>query len=350
MRLPTYPLARLAFLLLLGALLPRESVAAESTREEPTPYSAWLDFNRLAADHWPRTGLPPWLESIGRETTTVDGRVVATTFRLRLLEMRDLNKEMQLRLFFDDQEGAAPKVSGWSETGTLRFEAGPFGTGVGLPTSEAMPFTTAGLDCIEIVVPGDGGNVRGVFLTLMKAEEMKRALDFAPPSTQLDAFDNLPPAPPGTDDLTLYGRVRAKIDTGTVKLTAGATHSSWEFNLESPPLFAMVTFEVLGADGLAPLEIGVNGRLLGPVAPHFPDLADPAYRGVVRPLDGDMRFRYTGWLRCQKAIPGSALKAGVNRLAMQLHRESGAVAIRSVELQLKYNWKNLDYILVPTPP
>lgn len=353
MRLPSPPTLKVAVAVLmlgLGVCAWTDRATAGDAREERTPYSAWLDFNRLAADRWQRTGLPSWLESIGQEAAVVDGRVVATTFRIRMQEVRNLDKEVQIRLFFDDREGASPKISGWSETGDLRFEAGPLGTGLGLPTSETTNFATGGLDFLEIVVPGDGSNVRGVFLTMMKTEEMKRALDFAPPSTQIDAFGNLPPAAPKTDDRVLYGRVKAPLAPATVKLTTEAPQSIWQFALESSPLLAMVTFEVLGADGLAPLEISVNQRPLGPVVPHLPDLSDPAYRGVVRPLDGDMRFRYAGWLRCQKVIPGSALVAGENRLAIQLHSESGPVAVRAVELQLKYNWKSLDYTLIPALP
>lgn len=319
-------------------------------REEPASYSVWLDFTRLAANRWPRGGLPPWLESVDAEATVSGEQVARTTFRLRLLEVRNLNKEMQIRLFFDDLEKASPTIRGWSETGTLCFERGPYGSGLGLPTSETATFATDGVDFIEVTVPGDGTNVRGVFLAMLKTEAMKRALDFAPVSPDVDAFGNLPAAAPKPDDLTLYGRVRARIDTGLVKLTPEVSHSDWLFTLESAPLLAMVTFDVLGADGLAPLEMTVNGRPLGPVSLHLPDLADPSYLGLVRPLDRDMRFRYTGWLRAQKAIPGSALKAGENRLSVRLHSESGPLAIRSVELQLKYNWKKLDYNLAPTLP
>jgi hypothetical protein len=325
-------------------------LAAQTVREEPTPYSAWLDFNRLAANHWPRTGLPPWLESISADATMIGDRIVSTTYRLRFQEIRNLNKEMQLRLFFDDQKDAAPRISGWTETGTLCFERAPVALGLGLPTSESMTFATEGVDLVEIVVPGDGRTVRGVFLAMAKTEEMQRALDFAPATTQLDPFGNVPPAAPKPDDLTLYGRVRARIDSGLVKLVPPVFTAAWEFTLESPPLLAVVTFEVLGADALAPLEVIVNDRPVGPAAMHLPDLADPSYLGLVRPLERDMRFRYTGWLRGQKAIPGSALQAGQNRVTIQLHPESGPVAIRSVELQLKYNWKNLDYTLAPTRP
>jgi hypothetical protein len=221
---------------------------------------------------------------------------------------------------------------------------------LGLPTSETLSFPTAGVDFVEVTVAGDGRNIRGVFFAMLKTQEMQRALDFAPPSIQIDAFGNAAPAAPRTDDLTLYGRVRATIDPGVLKLTPAAFNGTWEFALEAPPLLAMVTFEALNADALAPLEVIVNGRPLGPATVQMPDLADPSYLGLVRPLESDMRFRYTGWLRCQKVIPGSVLKAGANEITIQLHPESGPVAVRAVELQLKHNWKNLDYNLSPSLP
>lgn len=336
---------------LFALLLPlRESVTAQVLREEATPFSVWLDFNHLAAKRWPRTGLPSWMESVSAQAATAEDGTPQTIFFLRFREIRVLNKDMQLRLFFDDQKSAQPKVSGWSETGTLRFERGPLGSGVGLPTSETLSFPTAGVDFVEVTVAGDGRNIRGVFLALLKTQEMQRALDFAPASAQIDAFGNAAPVVPKADDLSLYGRVRATIDPGFLKLTPVAYSGSWAFALEAPPLLAMVTFEALDADGLAPLQVFVNGRPLGPATVVMPDLADPSYLGLVRPLESDMRFRYTGWLRCQKLIPGSLLKAGENEITVQLHPESGSVAVRAVELQLKHNWKNLDYTLAPSLP
>jgi hypothetical protein len=303
---------------LLALLLPLvKRVAAQELREEATPFSVWLDFNRPAAKRWPHTGLPSWMESVTAQAATADDGTPQTIYLLRFREIRVLNKDMQLRLFFDDQKSAQPKISGWSETGTLRFERGPLGAGLGLPTSESLTFSTAGVDFVEITVAGDGSNIRGVFLAMLKTQEMQRALDFAPPSAQIDAFGNAAPAVPRTDDLALFGRVRATIDPGVLKLTPAAFNGTWEFALEAPPLVAMVTFEALDAEALAPLEVIVNGRSLGPATVQMPDLADPGYLGLVRPLESDMRFRYTGWLRCQKVIPGSVLKAGGNEITGQ---------------------------------
>jgi hypothetical protein len=60
-----------------------------------------------------------------------------------------------------------------------------------------------------------------------------------------------------------------------------------------------------------------------------------------------MRFRYTGWLKAQLVIPGSSLQAGLNKLALQVNKQSGPVAVRSIEIQLKHNWSGFNYRLNP---
>lgn len=318
---------------------------------EATPFTAWLDFDRLAANRWIPGDLPDWLEPVSTETKTALDGTTTTSFRLRFVAIGDSGREIQFRLFFHDVSGFAPKVTAWTGGGIQRFEYGPLGDGLGLPTSETLTFPTAGVDFLEISVPGDGRNIRGVFLAILTPQQIQHGLDFAPAAEVVDAFGNMPPFITKAEDLALYGRVKAVIDPAGLKLAPDAAiRGTWEFPIESPPLLAVVTFEVLNADTLAPLEVILNDRPLGAAAVHWPDLADPGYLGLSRPLEKDMRFRYTGWLRCQKVIPGSALRAGSNILVLQLHPDSGPLAIRAVELQLKYNWKNLDYQLSPALP
>ena len=340
----------LAFLLAL--LLAVDPLRAQGPREQPTPFSVWLDFHALASANPPRPSLPIWLASLGTERPTPrHGAPAQTIFRLHFRRVGELNNSLQLRLFFDDQPGTAPTISAWSETGAARYARGPFGAGLGLPTSENLTLPMDGVDYVDITTFGDGANIRGVFLASLKRADIQHALDYTAPTAVADAFDNLPPAALNADDYSLYGRVKASLDPGVMKLTPQDTPAgSWEFELQSPPLTAFVTFEILDADALAPLEITVNDRPLGPASVHQPDLADPAYLGVVRPLERDMRFRYAGWLRAQKAIPGSALRAGLNKVVLRLNRDSGPVAVRTVELQLKYNSPALDYNLVPNTP
>ncbi len=320
-------------------------------RLEATPYTLWLDFNRLAANRWIPGELPDWIEPVTAEAVTDESGARSTIFRLRFRGLGDSGREIQCRIFFDDQKETAPTISAWSENGVLRFTCGPLGAGLGLPTSETLNFPTAGIDSLEKHVAGDGRNVRGVFLAILASQQIQHAADFASPADVTDAFGNSPPIVTKPEDQALFGRVRAVLDPVGVRLAPESTiRGTWEFPLESPPLLAVVTFEVLNADSLAPLEVILNDRPLGAVNVHWPDLADPGYLGLVRPLEADMRFRYTGWLRCQKVIPGSALRAGANALVLQLHPDSGPLAVRAVELNLKYNWKSLDYTLSPSLP
>ena len=328
------------------------ALRAEGLREQPTPFSVWLDFRALASPTPPRVALPIWLASLRTERVATDEQGPSKTiYRLHFRRVGELNGSLQFRLFFDDQKDAALTITGWSETGTAIFERGPLGTGLGLPTSENLALPMTGVDYIDITTKGDGGNIRGIFLASLKRADVQHAIDYEAPAGVADAFDNLPTATLQADDFNLYGRVKASLDPGVTKLTPrDAPENAWEFDLQAPPLSALVTFEVLDADLLAPVEIFVNDRACGAVAIHQPDLADPAYIGLVRPLEADMRFHYAGWLRAQKAIPGSALRPGLNKIVIRLHRDSGPVAVRTVELQLKYNSPSLDYTLAPDRP
>jgi hypothetical protein len=204
---------------------------------------------------------------------------------------------------------------------------------------------------VVIQVPGDGRNLRGAFLATLQAHPMMKALDFAAPGDLIDVFERNSATPLPTNDVALYGRVKATLDNGTVKLSATGQQSvTWEFDLEAPPLLTMVSFEVSNADGQSPLEVSVNDQPLGPVTVSWPDLADPGYLGLVRPLETGMRFRYAGWLRAQKIISGAVLKQGTNRLVLTVPAEAGTVAVRNLALQLKHNWKNLDYTINPATP
>lgn len=337
---------------LLVLLLLAGQVRAQELREQPTPFSVWLDFRALASNNPPRVALPIWLASLGTERVAVRSDTPAKTiFRLHFRRVGDLNSSLQFRLFFDDLKDAPITVSSWSETGAALYQSGPLGDALGLPSSKNLTLPMTGVDYIDITTVGDGSNIRGVFLASLKRADIQHALDYAPPTEVIDAFDNLPGTAAKADDYSLYGRVKASLDPGVMKLVPRETPTgSWEFDLQSPPLTAVLTFEILDADALAPLDVSVNDRFIGSVSIHQPDLADPGYVGLIRPLDPDMSFRYAGWLRGHKAIPGSSLHAGLNKIVLRLHRESGPVAVRTIELQLKYNSPTLDYTLAPNTP
>jgi hypothetical protein len=188
-------------------------------------------------------------------------------------------------------------------------------------------------------VAGDGSNLRGAYLSTLKAHEAKHALDFDPAGTVEDPFGKSPPAAPPADDQLLYGRIRATIDPGVVKIAPPETaRARYEFDLDAAPLLAVCAFEVLNADPLEPLYVWVNDRPVGPVAVRFPDLADPGFQAASSPLERDLRFHYTGWLRAQVVIRGSYLNGGTNKIVLSLNEQAKPVAVRNVEIQLKHPW------------
>jgi hypothetical protein len=58
-----------------------------------------------------------------------------------------------------------------------------------------------------------------------------------------------------------------------------------------------------------------------------------------------MRFQYTGWLRAQKLVPASNLKAGTNDVLIIGGASTAISAIRATQIQLKYLWDKTDYEL-----
>ena len=338
----------------------------ETLATQPTPFTVLLDFAALKNPFAPKQSLPIWVERVqvihsdGKDTLApaVSGTAVPvphTTYRLRLRSMPGLNDSILLRVFFEDRQNARPTVTGWSETGDQRFDARILGAGLELPASESMVLATKGLDYLEIDVDGDGSTVTKAFLSTLKSSQISSAFDFSGPDSLADPFGCVVSGSAANSDSILFGRVRATLDAGTIKLAPPAQSGTdstdpsrvqFEFNLESQPLLALVTFDVLNADPAAPLTAWSGDQNLGPVSIQLPDLADPAYAGIVRPFE-NMRFHYTGWVRCQKVIPGSALRAGLNRFTLQVPGEASPVAIRAVELQLKHSWGKLDYTLAP---
>ena len=311
-------------LTLLTAPLP---ASAQELKTQPTPFSAWLDFKTIATGAPSKAGLPIWIESIDRFLPTTGGSVV----RLRLRKLGPLNDQLLLRLYFRDQPGAAPTVSGWTETGTQPYYSGPLGSGLGLDTSESLLIAAADLDYIDIESPGDGSNLRGAYLSSLRRQSVWHALDFAPAPLLLDPFGAPASLHSEEDDTLLQGRIRATIDTEPLKLTPPSQIDAvYQFELDTRPLFAALSFEVLGADPFQPIQCYVGGVLIGTLALAFPDLADPGYRGESVPLEPDLRIRYSGWLHGQVLVPGSRLVAGLNTLVLRVNQHSSPVVIRAV--------------------
>jgi hypothetical protein len=125
---------------------------------------------------------------------------------------------------------------------------------VGLATSEALTLGVAALDYIDIEVPGNGRSIRGAFLTTLRTAEVRHSLDFGPSAPVTDAFQNTPLAAPSGDDSYLYGRVKATLEPGVIKLSPERSEETLEFQLEAQPLIAVISFEVLNADPAYPLR------------------------------------------------------------------------------------------------
>jgi hypothetical protein len=311
-------------------------------------YSAWIDFREVAGKGMSRDALPTWIEGIEWLFTESkeQPRVIA---RIRFRDVRILNLQLLARVFFRDDPAACPRVSGWTETGEKVFSSNELGDGIGLSTFENVVASTTGVDYIEIEALGNGANLRGVFLTLLKTREVFGGIEFDKPAPVHDPFAAaLPRRVAPADDEYLYGRVRATLDATPLKIARkDGGKGVFQFELESKPLIAILSCEILNVALDAPPTFELNGQVLGAGSFALPDLADPAYVGSVRPLQDGMNFRYAGWMKTQVIVPGSMLERGANELVCILGARANSIAVRNVELQLKYLSPKLEYKLRP---
>ena len=331
----------------LAFLLLRLDASAQELKAQPIPFTVWLDLKALAASDAARPPFPIWLESLEIHSPKPgDTQNNKTTFRIRIRKFAGLSDEIMLRVFFDDLPDAKPVFSGWSELGAQSLKSTTLGQGLGLPTSEVVAVSMDGVDYLDIDVPGDGSNVRGAFLSTLRKVETRETLDFSGSAKLADPFSNLPPAQTSENDSYLLGRVKATLQSAAEKIEPGAT-VSYEFQLDAQPLLAVVTFEILNSDLSFPPNVSANTLDAGPAAVILPDLADPGYQGSVFAMQSDVRFRYGGWLKCQKILRGSSLRAGVNQVVLSLDKQASPAAVRSVEMQLKYKTDAADLTATP---
>lgn len=343
------------------------------------PHSAWLDL-RAPAPGSPPQSVPTWVEAVEfLPTVFVPGGktpAAAATFRLRLGRPADVasDDDLLVRVFFRDGPGETtrPRVTAWDELGHRLLDSGPLGEGLpgALGSSEALTVPMASVNYLEITVP-DEESIRGAQLLWLQRREAREPTDFPaasaaePERARELRMVTAAGRSAGSADSSLYGTTTASLQPGTVSLVGAGANSGQpgglllDFELERPPLVALLTFELLSdAPVDAPPEVFVNGRALGPADLPLPDLDDPGYQGEAAsvpvpvgadggPAPGTLAFRYTGWLRARKVLPAAALRAGVNRLLLQLSNDSAAGAVRAVDLQLKYSWEKLDYVLSP---
>lgn len=325
-------------------------------RTESTPNSVWLDLRPFAEETAKPQVVPGWVDALETEQISInalgpDGAYVApaTVYRIRVARVVDA-EAILVRVYFDDQPGLSPSVTAWDELGTELARSGDFGDALGLPNAKGVVIPTARLNYLEITVPGDGSTVRSAHLSWMMRHELWRPLDLTTAPTVLEPFRTLraEARPTEGEDRMRHGVVTAVLQEGMLKLAAGGGSMRFPFEIERAPLVALLSFEVLGADLEHPPEIRLNGRLLGEAQYAMPDLADPAIRGELQDTRAGVGFRYAGWLRATRLVPTFALTAGVNMLEVTAKTEAGEMALRRVDIQLKYPFEQLDVVPVQT--
>src|SRR3954466_14386290 len=345
--------AVLLLLFLATSPIVAQEVFAPRLRETPAKTagrpvdSAWLDLRQIPSANSKPQVTPDWVEAMsivpGQKTP---GLPEKTVFRLRLIRPNAESQVLFFRLFFEDTAEQKPQLIAWDESGTVVMQSGPLGAGIGLPTSESVMVPMVGVSTIDIEVPGDGKSVRGAYLDWMANAEVLHPISAEHRDLIPEPFASMAPLHPATQDTERFGTVTASLADETIRIGASVSQgAAFQFGLESQPLVALITFEVASPNIASPPEIFVNGESLGPVSITLPDLADPAYRGQTASLLRGMRFQYTGWLRAQKLVPASNLKAGSNDLLIISGPGTAASAIRATQIQLKYLWDKSDYEL-----
>jgi hypothetical protein len=338
-----------AFVLLIGAssVFAQEAFNAALPSLNDTkvgaslPEGAWLDLRQYRAAASKPQSAPQWVEAVALSAMSPGGKSV---FRIRVAPPSPDYQVLFFRLFFDDKPDAKPELVAWDESGTQVLRSGELGSGVGLPSSEAVVVPMKGISAIDIEVPGDGKTIRGAYLDWMTSSEVVHPLNAEHRDIIPEPFSSLPPLHSSEQDTELFGAVTATLAAETIRIGSNVQEgAAFQFGIEAQPLLAVLSFEVVSPRIDTPPEVYVNGQDIGPVSLTLPDLADPGYRGEVTSLVKEMHFQYTGWMRAQKIVPVTSLKVGTNDLIVL--SGAGTSAIRGTQIQLKYLWDKSDYIL-----
>jgi hypothetical protein len=324
-------------------------VLKSSQSAEAAPDSAWLDLRQNNSAHSKVQVAPPWVESVsftpGKASADAPAKSV---FRLRLTRPNDGCQILLFRLYFDDQPEKQPEIIAWDESGTQLLRSGSLGQKTSLATSSTTIVPMIGVTAIDVEVPGDGRSVRGAYLDWMKTSQVMRPMHAEQQKLMADPFGGPAPLKTGEEDAEVFGAVTAPLAAETIPMGSSMQNgAAFQFGLEAQPLVALLTFEVASPQIEVPPEIYVNGEDVGPASLVLPDLADPAYRGLSLSLLQTMQFQYTGWVRAQKIVPASILKAGTNDVIIIAGAGTSASAIREMQIQLKYLWDKSDYLLEP---
>lgn len=331
------------------ALPQSEQWLKPSQSAQAAPESAWLDLRQVEGAHSNPQAAPAWVEAISfTPPNDQSDQVQKSVFRIRLTRPNDDCQILLVRLFFDDDPQKQPQLVAWDESGTQVLKSGSLGQGTNLATSATTLVPMIGVSSIDIEVPGDGRTIRGAYLDWMKTSQVVHPVNAAQREMIPEPFAAAAPLKNTQDDAELFGTVTAPLATEVISIGPSVENGAgFEFEIESQPLIALLTFEVESPQIEAPPEVFVNGTNLGAVSLSLPDLADPAYRGLSRALLDEMQFQYTGWIRAQKLVPASALKGGTNSVIVVAGAGTTASAIRETQIQLKYLWDKSDYLLEP---
>jgi hypothetical protein len=344
------------FLLVFAVSSTRGQEVFDDTLAQPVPKtaprkieSAWLDLRQIPAANSKPQASPDWVEAISIvPSQKTPGVAEKTVFRIRLNRPSAESQVLFFRLFFDDNAEQKPQLIAWDESGTIVMQSGPLGAGIGLPTSESVMIPMVGASTIDVEVPGDGKTVRGAYLDWMASAEVLHPVSAEHRDLIPEPFMAMAPLHAVAQDSERFGTVTASLADETIRIGASVSQgAAFQFGLESQPLLALISFEVASPNISSPPEVFVNGENLGPVSVTLPELADPAYRGQTASLLRGMRFQYTGWLRAQKLVPASNLKAGTNDILIIGGAGTAASAIRATQIQLKYLWDKTDYQVQP---
>lgn len=353
-------------LLLWLPLAGAPSLRAQELVHQSHPLSVYLDLRPAVAGDPPQT-TPSWIEALeyipaaggaGVEDALRTGNAVTTkgraTFRIRLQRpVKSTSEQLQARVFFQDQvKGSRPTVTLWDELGARLMPPRELGEGLDLPSSQTLTLSMHGADYLEISADGDASQIRGVFLSWLETADVLQPSDFRSKEKVRQPFQIQPSLHKRKSDTYLYGVVNAALHNGKPLVLKPAENpvTTFEFELDHQPLVAVVSFEVLGTSIDSPPILVANGHVENAATLQLPDLSDPGYQGISRETSQQLGFRYTGWLRAQKIIPGEHLVAGLNSLDLGLSNGTDAAAIRSVSIQLKYDWEKFDYVLAPPAP
>ena len=322
--------------------------APADATEQPVPESAWLDLRQNSAQNSKPQNAPSWVEALTLlPTETTEGAPMSkSVFRIRVTQPSPDYRVLFFRLFFDDKADQQPELIAWDESGTHVLRSGTLGAGMNLPSSDSVLIPMTGASSIDIEVPGDGKTVRGAYLDWMTSSEVVHPVNAEHRDVIPEPFSSVPTLHAPPDDVENFGTVTATLASETIRINGQTQESAaFQFPIEAQPLTALLTFEIANPRIDAPPEIYLNGQDVGPVSLVLPDLSDPGYRGEAQPLATQMHFNYTGWLRAQKIVPVASLIVGTNDLVIVNGTDTGASAIRSTQIQLKYIWDKSDYLL-----